>query len=140
MAAIALALGAGIWAMTSLFGQQADPGRSEAMQTPAPVTRVPRSGQTSIPRAYPTKTRPSPAAPPSRPPVSPEDYWLVRQHAEATLNREGQEARRELAERQAAWLNVLADEAERDGNPERARLMRARVTYLESVANEQDPP
>ena len=64
----------------------------------------------------------------------------TRYDSEVRLDEANEAARRRLVERQTVRLRALADEAERSGNPERARLMRARVSYLENVAQGSGSP
>ena len=78
--------------------------------------------------------RPHPVATPSRgthPDLDAAPSPLEKRlQNEATLEREGLEARRSLIERQVLRLRKLADRAEHDGNHERARLMRERIEHL----------
>lgn len=53
-----------------------------------------------------------------------------RLHSEETLEEAGLAAREKLLARQTRRLSELAEQAERDGNTERARLMRRRIDYL----------
>jgi hypothetical protein len=132
-AGMALASGIGLWMATGLLHGADQTPEDDATTTVPPMHSASVTSQASnrTAEAHDSGSHPLSMAPQRLGDES--EYWLMRQRVETSLNEQGARARSSLVRQQLARLRLLADEAERAANPERARLMRARVAYLEDT-------
>lgn len=129
--AAALTLCAALWAAQSALRDAGQAESGEAAATSERKRSAPKSREAGYEKAKRSATPPPSATTASDLSTVFNADSSTRYESELRLDEANEAARRRLVERQALRLRDLADQAERSGNSERARLMRARVAYLE---------
>ena len=123
-AMVVVAAAGAVWWMSS-----SDP-EPPAAPKPRPTADTPRDAPAVSPSMVAPRGAPSPTGTSRL--RSEEDYGERMIDAEEDLEAQGTEARRQLIDKQVRRLDLAIKRAEQEGNPERARLMRARIKALEA--------